>query len=318
MTDPLWIRNSLAVTRTAPQELHVLTTVYPEADALNAGGQLLCHIADSEGLTQSVLSTARPLAAMWRSPRKNLWLGSSDGYVWTTANLPWNKTENETFIEGTRWNWVSTPLPELEGKSRKPNITAIWGTSDSNVFFTTASGAIYRWDGYGWRVSVVVRGDSLTKIHGVSPNNAYAIGYGATIAHWDGETWRRFDTPGLDAAITIITGIAVQKSGNAYAVTNRGQVLARQGAQFIVVDRADAWFSGLVAWKGVLAASSATGAWLYSVGGGLRAIKDNFAATDVMVVQNELHFIESDQFKGPAVIEYKAKRAENAWQRLIF
>jgi hypothetical protein len=316
MDDTFWIRNSLSVVRTGSQELHILTTVYPESDALNAGGQLLCHTEDEEGMTRSVLRTSRPLTAMWRSPRQRLWLGSADGHAWTSASVPWSVPERDV-IEGTRWTWSLTRLPALEGKDRPPNITAIWGTSDWHVFFATASGAIYRWDGENWHLTFA-GGGSLTKMHGVDSHSAYAVGYEATLVHWDGKRWLRIEAPALDPEITIVTGVAMQKSGHVYAVTNRGQVLKREGDVFNVVAKDAVSFTGLVAWKGVLAASSTNGAWLYSDSGGLRRVKRNVSATDLMVVRNELHFIETDQPQGPAVIEYQAKRIEAPWQRLVF
>lgn len=315
--DTRWIRNSLAVAKTGREELHILSTIYPESDSLNPGGQLLCHVSDEEGNTRSVLSTSRPVAVMWRSPRKHLWLGSSDGHVWTTARMPWPRIGNEDFVEGERWTWTSISIPDLEGIDQPPNITVIWGTSESNVLFGTASGSIYLWDGREWRLSLRGDGRSLTKIHGISPDNVYAAGYGGTILRWDGELWKRMQTP-LDAETTIVTGIAIQQSGNAYAVTNRGQFLTALAGDFLVSAEAPVWFTGLVAWKGVLAASSTQGAWIYSEKNGLRNVKTNFAATDVMVVQDELHFIESEQTMGPAVIEYKAKRIGAQWQRVVF
>lgn len=312
MIEQDWIRNSLTVARTGQHELHVLTTVYPEHDALNPGGQLLLYSTLGQETTRSVLSTSRPLAAMWRSPARQLWLGSSDGQVLTTHATGWQNGELDAVTDKRRWTWSAANL-----KGDATNITAIWGSSESNVFFATAAGTIHRWDGRNWTMQRP-SGASLTKMHGVASNHAYAVGYSATIVHWNGERWRRLKTPALDPSVTIITGVAVQRSGKAYAVTNRGHVLARNGDSFVVVARTKASFTGLVAWKGVLAISSSAGAWLYSDIGGARVVKDNFTATDVVVVGNELHFIESDQLSGPAVIEFQAKRQANAWQRLVF
>lgn len=313
------IRNSLAIVLSGSQEWHILTTVYPESDALNPGGQLLRHVLDRDEDTRSVLSTSKPLAAMWRSPRKQMWLGSSDGYVWTTSEVRWPREDNGGEIDQSQHKWYSMPLPELQGSSLRPNITAIWGSSDSNVFFATASGAIYRWDSQEWSHSPNPGSGSLTKLHGISPDNVYAVGYEATILHWNGNVWRRIKAVDIDADITIITGVAVQrKSGRVFAVTNRGQILHRERDEFVRKEQAAAWFTGLVAWKGELAISSMDGAWLYSEKNGLRKIKENIAATDVMVVRDDLHFIESEQPIGPAVIEYQAKRLARAWQRIIF
>ena len=314
----VWIRNSLSIVRTGKHELHVLTTIYPESDAVNPGGQLL-EVSGAIENSRSILSTSSPLAAMWRSPRKQLWIGSADGHIWTTAPIPFDETIEGVDLENEQnWTWATTRLPENQGQDRSPNITAIWGSSDSNVFFATASGAIYLWDGKQWSLSMAGGGGSLTKIHGVNAKDVYAVGYAATIVHWNGEEWRHIETD-LDRDTTIITGVAVQKSGKAYFATNRGQLLFRSShhGELIQLEKTTAWFTGLVAWKGVIAASSKNGAWLYSKKT-LRQIKDNFNVTDVMVVGHDLHFIEAEQAMGPSAIEYKARRKKRAWERIVF
>lgn len=313
------IRNTLSVAGTGPQERHVLTTVYPESDPLNAGAQVL-QVRGAEELTRSVLRTSRPVCAMWRCAHKQLWLASADGSAWTTAATAWDVAAGDDVIVDVpgRWTWRATALPALPAAGTPPNLTGVWGSSQTNVFFLTASGAIYRWDGRRWTTWQAAGGHSLTKIHGIDDGLAYAVGYGATIVHWNGQDWRRIDT-GLDPDTTIVTGIAVQRSGAAYAVTNRGQLLTSKGpgGPFVIAATADARFTGLTVWKGVLAIASTEGAWLYS-SNGLRKVKGDLDLTDVMVVRNELHFIESEQRMGPSVIEYRARRSETPWQRVVF
>jgi hypothetical protein len=313
------IRNTLTVSDAGNLDHFVLTTVYPESDPLNAAGQVLLH-SNVHGETRSILSTASPLAAMWRSPEGDVWLGSADGSAWTTAAVSWPLAGPAFDAVAGALRWSTTWLPRLSGANIAPNITAIWGTSNSNVFFTTASGSIYQWDGRDWREQAACNA-SLTKVHGNAAGDAYAVGYGGTMLHWDGQLWSRVDGAALDAPITIVTGVAVQDDGSAFAVTNRGELLALQASGAVVVEKVkDTRFTGLALWKGGIAAASNRGAWLYN-GRQLQQIKDNFAATDVQALGVRLYFIETDQPDGPACIEYYAGRDPNdgaPWQRMVF
>lgn len=234
MTQDSWIRNSLAVSSAGPQALYILTTYYPESDALNPAGQLLHHMLDDSGLTESTLSTGSPLAAMWRAPSGHLWLASADGSAWTTAAVPWPQDGPSFDAAAGGPTWTTTRLPPLAASGIPPNITAIWGASDTAVYFASTSGAVYRWNGSDWSQSDVGSDASLTKLDGRAADDVYAVGYRGTIAHWDGKRWARLPAPELAAASTIVTGIAVLESGDVFASTNRGQLLKLTGAGFIM------------------------------------------------------------------------------------
>jgi hypothetical protein len=319
MQNDNWIRNALSVADAGNGDRFVLTTAYPESDALNPAGQVLLHSA-ANGETHSILSTGSPLAAMWRSREGDLWLGSADGSAWTTAKAIW-PTAGPLFDEtGVHRTWSTTWLPPLTGGRGAPNVTAIWGASNSDVFFATASGDIYRWDGRDWRQWAAAAA-SLTKLDGNVPGNAYAVGYRGTIVHWNGQDWLPLGAPELDIAITIVTGVAVLEDGSAFAVTNRGELLALHASGAVVVEKVkETRFMGLVTWKGGLVAASSSGAWLFK-GRNLQHIKGNFAATDVQAVDERLYFIETDQPDGPACIEYFDGRDAadgSPWQRVVF
>lgn len=318
MTQDTWIRNSLGVASAGTRALYVLTTIYPESDALNPAGQLLHHVMADDGMTESVLGTSSPLAAMWRSPAGHLWLGSADGSVWTTAAVRWQPA-GPPFDANGPLAWSRTQLPPLARTGHAPNVTAVWGTSDSNVFLATASGSVYRWDGDRWQETPTSTDASLTKLHGAAADDAYVVGYRGTVAHWDGQTWATVPAPDINAATTIVTGVAALSPAEVYAVTNRGQLLKRTGAGFTTLDKADgARFTGLAAVEQGLVISSAAGAWLFDHLG-LRQVKANFSATDVQAVDDRIYFIETEQPHGPACIEYFAGRnLGSPWQRLVF
>jgi hypothetical protein len=313
------IHNSLAVAPAGPQALYILTTYYPESDALNPAGQLLQHMLNDSALTESTLSTASPLATMWHSASGHLWLAGADGSAWTTAPVSWPQ-DGPAFEAATGGpTWTSTRLPRLAANGAAPNISAIGGESDTAVFFASTAGVVYRWDGSDWSQSSVGSDASLTKLGGRRSDDMYAVGYRGTVAHWDGKGWTLVPTPGLAAASTIVTGIALRENGDVFASTNRGQLLQLTAAGFVIAATTDrAHFTGLAASGSELIVSSDTGAWGFD-GATLRQIKDNFAATNVQAVGDRLYFIETEQPHGPACVEYlPARHAGSPWQRLVF
>lgn len=318
MPEDDWIRNSLSVTYAEHHGLFVLTTAYRESDPLNAGGQLLLHRLTGDRETRSVLSTGSPLAAMWQSPRHNLWLGGSDGSVWTTAPVNWPAGGPAFDVHGPGLPWKAMWLPPLAGSGLPPNVTAVWCPSDDAVFLATASGSVYHWNGSAWREFDAGTGASLTKLHGLSQDDVYVVGYRGTILHWNGTHWSVVPAPELSAAITIVTGIvAVRASRDVFAVTNRGELLRRDGDHFALVEKAQgARFMGLAPWRGGLAAASADGAWFYD--GRLHHVRDTFAATDVRTTGGRLYFIQTEQPQGPGCIDYLPGRVDGEWQRIVF
>jgi hypothetical protein len=318
MAEDNWIRNSLAVTYAEPQGLFVLTTVYRESNPLNAGGQLLHHSLSGDRRTHSILSTGSPLAAMWQSPQHNLWLGGSDGSVWTTAQVTWPPGGPAFDVHASALQWTVTQLPPLSGCGLPPNITAVWCASDSAVFLATASGSVYHWNGHTWQEFDSGTGASLTKLHGLSQDDVYAVGYRGTILHWNGRRWSVLPAPDVANAITIVTGIvALRASGDVFAVTNRGELLRRDGDHFVLVDKAQgARFMGLAPWRSGLAAASADGAWLYD--GSLNHVRNTFAATDVRTAGGRLYFIQTEQPQGPGCVEYLPGRVDGEWKRIVF
>ena len=315
-----FIRNTLSVAPAAPDGLYVLTTVYPESDALNSSGQLLHHRLDEEALTRCVLNTASPLAAMWVSPLGSLWLAGADGTVWTTADIGWGPVPGLQFeVLDEAMDWKATRLPVLSNQGYAPNLTAIWGTSDKDVFCATASGAIYHWDGAEWRESQSGFEVSLTKLHGTGPGDVYCVGYKGAVSHYDGENWRAVSVTGIAAFQTIVTGVCAVAPGLAHLVTNRGSLLTGNGEGLSLAASAQAKFMGIVNWMGrLMLCSSPGGAWEVS-GNEILQIKANFSATDVLEVADRLYFIETEQPKGPSAVEYWPPRPHGShWQRVVF
>jgi hypothetical protein len=312
------IQNTLSIVP-APDGLYILIAVYPESDALNASGQVLHHRMDEEALTRCVLNTASPLAAMWSSPSPALWVGGGDGTVWTTAAVDWAPVPGLLFeILDPGLPWKITRLPNLSREGYKPNLTAIWGTSDTDVFCSTASGAIYHWNGVAWTESPSGFETGMNGLHGTGPADVYCVGYGGAVSHYNGQAWQPVAVTGIMPRTTIVTGVRALAPHQVYLVTNRGSLLTGDSKGFSPLATAEAKFMGLANFRGRLfLCSSPGGAWEL-VGNQIVQVKSNFSATDVYEVADRLYFIETEQPQGPSAVVYAPHRQGSPWKRIVF
>jgi hypothetical protein len=80
------------------------------------------------------------------------------------------------------------------GLASTHELTAIWGSSASDVFVVGGEGAIYHFDGTSWSQMVLPLGitvptdESWTDVHGTGPNNVYVVG-SRTLLRYDGTSW---------------------------------------------------------------------------------------------------------------------------------
>jgi hypothetical protein len=312
------IQNTLSIAP-AVDGLYVLITVYPESNALNASGQVLHHALNEEALTRCLLNTASPLAALWSSPSAAVWAIGADGTVWTTAAVDWPPPSGVRFdVVDPSLKWKVTRLPNLSKERYAPNLAAIWGTSDRNVFCATTSGVIYRWDGSRWSESPSGFQSSLSGLHGTGPDDVYCVGYNGSVSHYDGQAWQPVPVTGIESASTIITGVCAVAPNKAYLVTNRGELLAGDRRGFRPLAKAQAKFMGIAGLPGRLfLCSSPGGAWEL-IGIRIVQVKGNFAATDVQEAAGRLYFIETEQPLGPSAVEFSPDRQDSPWERIVF
>lgn len=316
---PDLIHNTIAVAPAA-DGVYVLTTVYPESDALNASGQLLHNGNGEETETRCILNTTSPLAVMWCSPAGNLWIGSADGTVWTTAAVNWPAPNGIDFdVLDPALPWSVTRLPALAKQDFAPNVTAIWGASDQNVFCATFSGSIYQWNGTEWCEASSGFESSLTCLNGTGPADVYCTGYSGALSHFNGTVWTPVGVTGISPASTIVMGVRALTPERALAVTNRGTLLEGNSNGFKPLASAKAKFTGIAALADqIILSSSPGGAWQLK-DAELVSVKSNFAATAISEFADRLYFIETEQPSGPSAIVYNPQRLEGSpWQRIIY
>lgn len=181
--------------------LFILFIAYEEADIASAVGHVYASAGKREKgvVPKQVLETNDTLRKLWASPSGALWVASADGNVGTTAQVPWTAPiKGVTYTTmGNSPRWSSTALPKVKATGLKPNVTALWGTADSDVYAGTYGGHIYRWDGTAWTQGFEGpgKGKGTIRAFGGASNDVYAVASQSTILHFDGRVWQRLRAP---------------------------------------------------------------------------------------------------------------------------
>jgi hypothetical protein len=199
--------------------LYLLRIDYEEGDI----GSAIGHVFWSAGKRQQgealspVLGTNEPLRVLWASPSGSLWVASANGSIGTTAAVNWAvPTSGADYLTlGASPKWTATDLPRVRATRLPPNVTALWGTSDTDVHAGTYGGHIYRWDGRVWNqvFDGPGRGGATIQAFGGTADDVYAVGKEDTILHFDGTGWRpllaRVPTNGHE----LLTGVLRMPEG---------------------------------------------------------------------------------------------------------
>jgi hypothetical protein len=138
-----------------------------------------------------------------------------DGKVWTSVGLDgamlesvfatspenvWTVGDKAMAFHGSggRWTRVVLPVPETV------NLSAVWGTSETNIWASGAEmtdgrihGKLLRYDGTSWKLQTVpdLTPDDKKKkrgvraVHGSGPDNIWIVGDEGMALRWDGKAW---------------------------------------------------------------------------------------------------------------------------------
>jgi hypothetical protein len=286
---------------------YMIETIYPETDALNAVGQVIQTKWDAEGDYDCILNTNDTLAAMWRSPAGNLWIGSSRGNVWTTAPVSWpaHRMQGLQFeVAGSHFKWSVTTLPNMATLNYRPNVTAIWGTDDANVFCATYKGIIYHWDGINWLQMPTGTESCLNHIHGSAKDYIYCVGHDAAIFHYDGQGWSRVSYPGDASENEVLTGVRVLETGQVFVCGRGGTILQGGGQDFKVLARYTASFYAIGSFQNrFFLAAGDSGVWELE-DDKASVIKSTVPAVGIFESPKFLFFIKASQEPRPCVVIY--------------
>jgi hypothetical protein len=323
MNDNVKTREVLEVVET--EGLYLLRIDYEEGDIASAIG----HVFWSNGLRQQgevltqVLATNDTLRTMWAAPSGSLWVASSNGSVGTTAMVRWPPpTSGADYLTlGPSPSWSVTDLPRVRATRLPPNVTALWGTADSDVYAGTYGGHIYRWDGTAW-LQVFEgpgAGNGTIQAFGGAPNDVYAVGKEGTILHFDGRAWRRLRVPDPPNGHELFTGVLRAPDGDVLISSSgdRGRLLhgsvsgglAEFGRYSIhLIDMAPLG-------DRVLFATGDGAAEL--IGRDVKMIKSNFRTASMSPGKRRVFFIEPAQ-EQPRFVEFDPAKADAPWWRMTY
>ena len=191
-------------------QVYFLVINYYRNDPAHAAGYLFERAAGTDEAARNILATNDTLRTLWCSPSGSLWLTSTTGLVWTTANVPWPQdvTEPDLEFDTPEGNlvWRHGALPRQAHDDLAPNATSIWGFDDGDVYVGSFGGVVYHWDGKSWSQYFSGLAGSIGAVRGRARNDVYAVGYNSTILHFDGSSWKIVADPDGEGTNDILTG----------------------------------------------------------------------------------------------------------------
>lgn len=310
----------LSVQPAPGDNVYLLLTVYPQSNPSETAGQIL--LADARGARKPtmILSASDPLMNIWSSPTGNIWSGSAAGYVWTSTPLAFTAPPTESPMVNSPdplYQFGVTRLPKQKSDGTYPNITCLFGFSDTEVYAGTFSGAIYHWDGSAWTEMPTDAEATISEIHGTSTHNLFASGDDLTILKRTSEAWKRVRIQGTDDDWSFLTGLRVRSEANVYACDIHGRIYKGNEEGFgIAYTREQGWYGVAILGADLFLASNPGGAWRLDHSGPT-SVKANFNALDIYEAAGSLFFIEAEQHPRPSIIVYNPNDPK-PWSRVAY
>jgi hypothetical protein len=310
--------NNIIYAQPGNDGIYMILTIYPETDALNAVGQIVSTPWKRGEPGAAVLNTNDTLGSLWVSPTGNFWVGSARGNVWTSAKVKWPPHRmsglNIDAID-PRFKWNVTTLPNLRERNYTPNVTAIWGTTDSDVHAATFDGALYHWNGREWQEMATGVTTGLNHIHGTAATNVFCVGDRGVVLHFNGKVWTRIPYPGDPNPNVALTGVRAVDPEHVFICGRGGKILHGGVNGLEVIGEFRASFYGLAYFqKRIFIAGGDTGVWELK-GNKAEVLKSSFAAVGVFEAGNLLMFVEPAQEPRYRIIEYDPSNTAPWWRR---
>jgi hypothetical protein len=322
-TNPLQPRtiNNIIAAQPGVDGIYMILTIYVETDALNAVGQLVRTPWTRGEAGSAVLNTNDTLGSLWASPTGSLWIGSARGNVWTTAGVNWTPHRMQGLVFDAldgRYQWNVTTLPNLKKGNYVPNVTALWGTGDSDVFAATFDGPVYHWDGRAWTEQETDVTTGLNHLHGSGPGDVFCVGDRGVVLHYDGSRWSRVPFPGDSDTNTALTGVRAVSADEVFICGRGGKILHGGHRGLELIAEYPTSFYGLAYFqKRIFLAGGDSGVWELK-GNRAEVLKGTFGAVGVFETGNLLVFVEPAQEPRHRIIEYDPANAGAPWWRRTF
>lgn len=312
-SEPRSIRRFISVAEpTRKATPYAVLTDSLESDPKNAVGQVFRFELDGgKSKALSALSTNDNLATIWASPEGNLWVGSALGNVWTTAAVNWETSaiaglDWEQVDPEFQWKAIELPLRPSESLCR---VTALWGSSDSDVYASTREGALLHWNGKAWRHSYVEGGYAIQAVHGSAPDNVWAVGRGGVVLHYAGKGWRPVGLPqGHEREDLSGVWVTAEK---VHLCSSGGAIFRGDASELSLFRSGPDSFQGLAELDGTY--YLAAGKRVCSLNGDRMHVEsEKLTAAGVFRLNQRLAFVETQQ-DVPSVVIYDPANVEQPW-----
>jgi hypothetical protein len=312
-SEPSSIRRFLSVAEPANKSTpYAVLTDYPESDPKSAVGQVYRFELDGgKSKATSVLSTNDNLATIWASPEGNLWIGTALGNVWTTAAVNWDASA----IDGLDWEqvdpdyqWKAIELP-LRPDESICRVTALWGSSDSDIHASTREGKLLHWNGKTWSHSYVEGGFAIQAVHGSAPDNVWAVGRRGVVLHYNGKGWRRAGLPqGYEREDLSGVWVTAEK---VHICSSGGAVFRGDAKELSLIGNGPDGFHGIAELDGVY--YLAAGKRVCSLRGDKMHIEgEQLTAAGVFRLNQRVAFVETQQ-DVPSLVIHDPANIEQPW-----
>jgi len=121
--------------------------------------------------------------------------------------------------------WTSGPAPTTT------TLSAIRGTSASDIWAVGASGTAVHFDGSSWTEFPTGVTANLTRLVVLGQNDAYAVGAAGTIVHWNGTAWSQ-----MTSGVTTTLGeLYAFDATHIFVGTTGGKLLSGDGQSWTIV-----------------------------------------------------------------------------------
>ena len=323
MADDVMQRDVVRVVET--EGLYLLRIDYEETDP----GSAIGHVFWSDGLGRrgevltQVLATNDTLRTLWAAPSGTLWVASADGSVGTTAPVEWPRpTSGADYLTlGPSPTWSVTDLPRETGTRLPPNVTALWGTGDSDVYAGSFNGYIYRWNGTAWAQVLAGPGGGAGTIaaFGGAVNDVYAVGKDGTLLHFDGQAWRSLSVPGPPNGHESLTGVIRTPTGEVFisGSGNEGRLLYGSASGGLSeFGRYAVPLIGMAVLDDRILFAIGDGA-AELIGHDVKVVKSTFKTAYVSSGKGRVFFIEATQ-QAPGYIQFDPRQPDVPWARVTY
>ena len=304
--------------RQCGENIFMILLVFWETDAAGAVGQVVRTGRQRGSAFTWDLNTNNQLRNLWCSPQGSLWVGSTDGNMWTTAKVSWPPPADDTESDQRQAlvPWSATKLPLMRRHNIKPIMTSVWGTADDDVYVGTFEGGVYHWNGRAWEQVFTDVNSAINHIHGSARDDVYAVGERGLILHYDGTAWRRLPYPADGGNSDGLTGVRAIAREEVFICGRSGRILHGSRAGLEVLGEFDPVFYGIGEFQRRLFLAAGDHGVCELVGNRITVLKDQFGTVGVFENPDLLFFVEPVQ-PVPSLIEYDPEN-EPQWVRRGF